>query len=382
MKISCTQENLNQGLFAVSHIASKNSSLPILNNILIKAKDNNIIISSTNLEMGISCSVRGKVEEEGEVTIQSKLFYDYISLLPKERVDITVKENNEESYLIDVSCKNYNTSITGQSAIDFPLIPNIEKNNSFTINPKVLRESLAQVIFAVSLSETRPEMNGVFFNINGEILTIAATDSFRLAEKKIKINNVSKSNHQIIIPVKTLQEIQRILGGVKDSADINEIEDVGVFLSDNQIAFSFNSIELVSRLVEGQYPDYQQIIPQKFNTTVSFGVSECVKAVKTASLFSKTGMYDVVFDCQSKKGLIVISSTQSHLGESNASLNANISGEDQKVVINYRYLLDGLQNISTQGVVLNIIDNQSACVIKSEDGSDEYLYIVMPINNN
>ncbi|MDX9893628.1 MAG: DNA polymerase III subunit beta [Patescibacteria group bacterium] len=379
MKISCTQENLNQGLFVVSHIASKNTALPILNNVLIQAKENSIKFSATNLEIGVSCVIRGKIEQNGEFTVQSRLLADYVSLLPKEKVDLEVLKNQEQNEVLKVACKNNSTKVKGQSATDFPLIPQIEKTKSFTVGSKSLRQAISQVVFAVSVSETRPEINGVLFNFNDNMLIMAATDSYRLAEKKIKLKKSSTIDQKVIVPTRTLQEILRILGSFKDPAAISEVEEVEIYLSENQIMFSFGSIELISRLIEGQYPDYQQIIPSQSNTKTVVGVSEIINATKTTSLFARSGIYDVSLEFLSDQKQTVISSANSQLGENVSKLSSDISGDSNNIVVNYRYLLDGLQNIETAEVEVGVIDSSSPCVLKPVAKEVDYLYIIMPI---
>lgn len=380
MKISCTQENLNQGLFVVSHVASKNTSLPILNNILVQATDNEIKLSSTNLEIGVSCSIRGKVEESGEFTVQSKLLSDYVNLLPKEIVNLeSPKDSNEVDQVLKVKCKNNSTKIKGQEASDFPVIPSIEKNNIYKINVEKFRQAVGQVIFAVSTSETRPEINGVLFDVENNKLTLAATDSYRLAEKVTELSNDSSGqNIRIIIPTRTLQEVQRILGSFKDPAAISEIENIEVCVSDNQVSFSFGDIELVSRLVEGQYPDYRQIIPKDSKTKAVISTTELVGATKTASLFSRSGIYDVSLDFNESEKNIVISSVNSQVGENTSSVSADITGSGNNITVNFRYLLDGLQNINDSTIEVGVIDESSPCVLKPIS-SDDYTYIVMPI---
>ena len=208
MKLSCTQENFNQGLFIVSHVASKNTSLPILNNVLIVAKEGSVNLSATNLEVGVSCTVRGKVEKEGDFTVQSRLIADYVSLLPKDRIDLeTVNEGAGEA--LNISCKNHHTKINGQSASDFPLIPKIEKKDAYVINYQDFKQAIGQVVFAVSVSETRPEINGVLFDLSNNTLVMAATDSYRLAEKTVKLSQKSKgSSQQVVVPARALQELQ------------------------------------------------------------------------------------------------------------------------------------------------------------------------------
>lgn len=377
MKISCTQENLNQGLFVVSHIASKNTALPILNNILIQAKENTIKLSATNLEIGVSCVVRGKTEADGDFTVQSKLLADYVALLPKERVDLSTQPKNQ---VLEVICKNHSTKIKGQLSTDFPLIPEIEKNKAAVLDYNDFRQALNQVVFAVSVSESRPEINGVLFNFVKDKLTLAATDSYRLAEKSINLISGSQiSDQSVIVPARTLQELQRILGSFKDPAAISNIEEVKIYLAENQILFVLGEVELISRLVEGQYPDYQQIIPQQSNTKASLSVSEFINATKTASLFTRSGIYDVNLEFSPDKKEIVVSSVNNQLGENISRLNAEISGDANTIVVNYRYLLDGLQNLEASQVEINVIDANSPCVLKPIGKDSDYLYIIMPI---
>lgn len=378
MIISCTQENLNQGLFVVSHVAAKNNALPILNNILLKAHENSIKLSATDLEIGITCTIRGKVERDGEFTIQSKLFADYVNLLPKERVDLSVDEKDEQ--VLAVSCKNYKTKIKGQPAADFPVIPPIERKHRFSADYQALRRAISRVIFAVSTSETRPEINGVLFIFSGKKLTLAATDSYRLAETSIPAQG-GGVEQRVIVPAKTLHELQRILGSLKDPAAISEIKEVEFFVNENQILFSFGGIELVSRLVEGQYPDYQQIIPRQFPTKAVLKTSELANAVKTASLFARSGIYDINLSCSSQH--ITVSSGNTQLGENRSELTGELSGPDNDIIVNYRYLLDGLQALDTPSAVVNIIDADNPCVLKPAEGAgDEYVYIVMPIKKD
>src|SRR3989344_2505218 len=269
MRISSLQKNLKQGLSVVSHIAGKNSSLPILNNILIEAKDGNIKLITTNLEIGIVYSVRGKVEEEGMFTVDSKVVSDYVSLLPNKRVDI---KKDEKSLIIET--ENYKTKILGQEAEDFPLIPSIEKDCFYKVNASELKKALSQVIFAVSNSETRMELSGELFDFNDGKLVVVSTDSYRLAEKEVKIETNVKNgeNKKIIIPAKTIQELIKILSGVRDDDAIEgDMKDVEFYVSENQVMFSFGPVELISRLIEGQYPDYRQIIPGESKTKVVIG---------------------------------------------------------------------------------------------------------------
>ncbi len=374
MKISCTQENLNQGLSVVSHIASKSTNLPILSNVLIKVEDKLINFSATNLEIGITISIRGKIETDGDFSVNARLLSDYISLLPKERIDIDLEDDN-----LNIKCLKQKTKIKGQSATDFPLIPIIKKENPRIINAQVFKQAISKVIFAVSTSETRPEISGVFVKFTNNEIILAATDSYRLTEKKLKINNSSdKEDVSLIIPVKTLQELLRILGIFRDNISLEDVENLEIYLSNNQIMFSYNGVDLISRLIEGQYPDYTQIIPTVNKNQIKVNTANLIKAVKTSSLFTKTGIYDIKLDFNTEAKEIVISSSSSQTGENISSVEADISGETTNIVLNYRYLLDGLQNINSENVLIELNNNNNPLVVKS-DVSEDYVYIIMPI---
>lgn len=376
MKLSSLQENLKQGLFAVSHIAGKNINLPVLNNIMIEAKEGNIRLITTNLEIGIICQVRGKIAEEGVFTVDSKIISDYVSLLPGRKV---INIEKKESSLI-VEADNYKTKIMGQGAEEFPLIPVIEKREFYSVKVEDFKRALAQVVFAVSANETRIELSGVLFDFGGDRLTLAATDGYRLAEKEIKLNG-GQERKRIIVPAKTLQEVIRIISGTKEEG-LGGGEEIRFYLSDNQILFTIGNIDLVSRLIEGQYPDYKQIIPSAKKTAAVINRAELIRAVKASSLFSKTGINDINLDFPRGKNEVVITSASGQAGENTVRLEAQTDGDDNGIVINYRYLLDGLNNAESENIRLEIVDSNTACLLKPIIGKEEtekFLYIIMPI---
>lgn len=387
MKLTSLLENFKQAVLTVSHIAGKNINLPILGNILIEAKEGGIKLVATNLEIGAVCFIRGKVEKEGSFTVNAKILADYISLLPNEKIEL-----EEKSGSLLVSCNNYKTKISGQAAEEFPLIPAMERDKCFSVFLEDFRRALTQVVFAVAQNETRLELSGVLFDfqrVNNQEsrLFLAATDSYRLAEKEIKVavNGFSEEDekrYQIIVPVKTAQELIRILSSLKDGGEAGEKEapEIKFYLSENQILFTVGNIELVSRLIEGQYPDYKQIIPLNSKTKVSLNKNELMRAVKASALFSKSGINDISLDCPQGKDEVVVSSASSQTGENITKVKATASGEDNGVVVNYRYLLDVLSILEGESVNLEIIDSNTPCIIKPER-EEGYLYLIMPIKN-
>lgn len=374
MKFISLQENLKKGLSVVSHVTSKNINLPILNNVLIRTSKNNIELVSTNLEIGIIQQIRGKVERDGEFTVDAKIFNDYVSLLTNDKIIIEEKDGE-----LRVECENYKTKIKGEPAKEFPLIPTIDKKNFFECEINEFKKALSSVAFAVSTNENRLELAGVLFCFNNDKLFLVATDSYRLAEKEIKIktSNNSKEEQRVIVPARTIQEVIRILGNFGDSLGGEEKDQtIKFYLSDNQILFSVDSVDLISRLISGNYPDYKQIIPTNSKTNVLVERNELLRAVKASAIFSKAGINDVALEFIDSK--IVISASSGISGESRIEINAEITGGNNEIIINYKYLVDGLNNINNDKVKIEIINSNTPCIIRP-DKEDGYLYIVMPI---
>jgi DNA polymerase-3 subunit beta len=375
MKLSCTRENLYQGLSITSHLTSKNVNLPVLQNVLIKAEGGTIRFTTTNLEIAVSCILRGKVDVSGEFTVPSKLFYDYVSLLPDETVTVETNGN-----ALSVSCGSYRTKMNGLPASEFPLVPEVSASRTYHVPVAVFRAALSQVLFAVATNESRPELTGISMQFTPKgssgLLTMAATDSYRLAEATIPFSDAVSQEDRVIIPSRTLSEVNRILSVFKDEVD--SPSDVTLKLSDNQVVFSYGTVELVSRLIEGSYPDYRQIVPKSFDTTAVLDRDDVVKAVKTASLFSRTGLFDVAIEFSADGKTLSVKSTDASRGENNAECQVDVEGKDNKVTVNYRYLLDGLNACGSEQVKFQMIDAGNPCLLTPAEGNS-YLYIVMPI---
>ncbi|MFA6525125.1 MAG: DNA polymerase III subunit beta [Patescibacteria group bacterium] len=366
MKLYCTQENLNRGLNIVSHLAGKNTTLPILDNILVSIENGVIQLSTTNLEMGISCKIRGKVESEGKTTIPAKLFADYVGLLPNEK--IYIEETEKKIY---ISCTDQETTIQGMSAEDYPLIPSLEKKNKIVIKAEDLKNVVRETLFAAAYDETRPEISGVLVKIEGNKARFVATDSYRLAEKTIIIDAKDVGDVESILPSRTLQELVRIVG-------MSQVEEVEMYIAENQVLFCLDDIEIISRAIEGNYPDYQQIIPKDKKTAVLANKEDLLKVIKTTSLFSKSGINDVNLKVVTENKELIVSAINSQLGENISRMKVEIEGEDNQIVFNHRYLLDGLQSINSERVSLEIINNTNPGVVRPEN-DENYVYIIMPI---
>ncbi len=368
MKIICLQENLKNALNAAERIIGKNLTLPILNNILLKASSGKLQISSTNLEIGINYWIPCKVEKEGEITVLAKTLSSFIANLPNKKVEIESKDE-----LLMVRCEGYNAKIKGQSAEEFPIIPKIQTKDEISVAAVFLKEGLSQTAPMASTSEVRPEISGVLFDFKKKTLKLAATDSFRLAEKNIFLEGGFEG--RIIVPQKTALEITRILAEKIEVTD--KEEKIKILIGPSQAMFDAGHIQIISRLIDGQYPDYQQIIPKSFSSKVKAPKDEMIKAIRIASLFSGK-VNDVKVNILVKKKMVEITAQSADVGENKSQIAAEIEGESQEVAYNWRYLLDGLNNIAGRDVFIGANSDQAPTIIKAT-GDEDYLYVVMPI---
>jgi len=378
MKITCTQENLNKALGIVGKVVNKNTTLPILNNVLLKTDKNGLRLSSTNLELGVNYWIGGKIEEEGEITIPTKLFANFVASLPDGNVEIKTRED-----MVNIKCNSYKINIKGIDAKEYPLSPKIENEFLFKVRSEDFKEAVVQVLPSVSLSESRMEITGIlldFSEIEKGKIVLVATDSYRLAQKTMQLSreNINKESlnmlgniRSVIIPKNAMQELSRDLS--------EESEMLEVVIAENQIVFSFGKAVIISRLIEGNYPQYKQVIPEKFMSQAVIDIKDISSAVKISGFFSSASNNSVKFKIGSD-GKIEISSEANELGNNNSRITAKTSGKDLEVVYNYKYLMDGLNSVLGNEAVLDINDENAPSVLKTS--SDEtFVYVIMPIRN-
>lgn len=377
MKIICTQENLNKALNIVGKIVNKNTTLPILNNVLLKTDKKGLKLFSTNLEIAVNYWIGGKIEEEGEITVPTRLFANFVSNLPNGNVEIKTRED-----MVNIKCDGHKINIKGVDAREYPLSPKIEAEPFVKIKSNIFKEALTQVFPSISVSESRMEITGVFIdfgNIKDGSMTLVATDSYRLAEKTIEVGkeNVNKEALQIIgnvnsmiIPRATVQELMRDLGEGDETLEI--------IISDNQAVFNFGNASVLSRLIEGNYPDYKGVMPAKFSATAYINVRDILNAVRLSGFLSASSNNSVKFKLESGNK-IEISSEANEIGNNNSKIDAKISGNELEVVYNYKYLLDGLNSISGDEAVLEMNESIASVLKSSVDGS--FVYIIMPIRS-
>lgn len=372
MKFTCTKENLSYALDLVSGIATKHANLPILMNILIQATESKVTLVATNLEVAVKAHLRAKVEVVGNFTVPAKTLSDFVHLLPDEQVEIDLEENE-----LSIKCGRSATKIKGSPADEYPVVPEVEEEHAYVVSAEKLKESLGQVVIAAAKNEIRPELSGVYFGLFTERykgLILAATDSYRLAESKI---NLEQGNEEMkaIVPAHTIYEMIRLIALAHNKVGETQVR---LWLNANQIALRYDDFEMTSRLIDGKYPDYSQIIPGQFKTNAVFPVSVMTNKIKAASLFTTTGVNAVSFDLNAAQGTIGISSTSTQTGEHSSEIEAEVKGEENSILLNHRYVLDGLQNIDSEDAEFRVNSGDGACLFAPK-GKEDYLYIVMPI---
>jgi len=367
MKVVCLTENLKKYFNAAERILGKNQTLPILSNFLLATDKKMLKISATNLEIGLEGWINCKIEKEGSVSVPGRLLTNLINNLPEEKV---VLEEKNTSLLIQ--SKNYKSTLNGLDPSEFPLIPKIENSQNIKLEAEALRNGILDVINAASIIDSRVEINTIFLKIKKNEVRIVATDSFRLAEKKLTIKPPPEQlvEASLLIPLRTAYELTKIL---------EARSAVKIHFNKNQALFETEDIELFSRLVEGSFPDYEQIIPQKYTTQLSINRNDFVNTVKVTSLFSSK-INDVKLHIDPDQKEIEMISSQSDRGEAATKLEASIEGERQDIIFNYHYLLDGLANIKSNEVIFELSGEASPAVLRPTS-SDGYFYLIMPIKN-
>lgn len=360
MDIIINQKKIQTALRSVERLVSKNISLPILNAVLLKTNGGRLRLSATNLEVGINYWIGAKINKPGEIAVPVRIFSDFINNIYDEKVSISVNKN-----IIYINSDNYQTQILGMETKEFPIIPKAQSEINFKINSSDLRNGLMGVLEAASLSETRPEISGVFVNIAKNKAEFAATDSFRLAEKIIELN--SGINKSFIIPRSTAIELVRL------SENINE--DLSLAISDNQIFILGNDFEFISRLIDGRYPEYKKVIPDKYISLAKINKDTLEKNIRMASIFSSS-ISDVKL--KADKNSLQISAQNNDRGEIMANIPCLVKDIPFEVAINYHYLLDGLKLIPSENIIINFSGDGSPLVLRGEEVKDQ-TYVIMPL---
>lgn len=373
MKVSCLQENLAKGLGIVSRAVSTRSTLPVLGNVLIQTDDGRLRLSATNLEIGITCWIGAKVEEEGAITVPARTLSDLVSAMPAERVDIILDSAKQQLHL---TCARTEANIKGIDASEFPLVPDAHEENRHRINTELFRKMINQVAFAAATDDARPTLTGVLTRIDSGHITMAATDGFRLSVKNHEIGDAAGESIEVVIPARALAELARIVD--------DDCEHVFVAMPEgrNQVIFDMDNIVLVSQLIDGNFPEYQPVIPERFITRTVLNSGEFAQACKMAEIFARevnhTARVHIEPGNELMPGFATISATSTETGDNVAQIDADIEGDEVEIAFNVRYMSQVLNVIDTAQVALETTRSTEPGVIRPV-GDDSFLHIIMPM---
>jgi len=367
MKIECIKEQLEEALNKADKIAGKNTNLPVLGGFYLDAKNNSLSIKATNLDIGLSIDLPVKVIEPGIVVVPAHIISSFISSLTKDR-NITI---NTKDQVLDIKTQNTKTTIKTLPSEDFPVIPELSDDKAFSLPARDLVFGLKAVIYSAAIGSIKLELSSISMKYEGDFLIFASTDSFRLAEKKIKIKNIPHFK-QILIPQKNALEIIKIF-------DKGE-EEISITVEEHQLALRSQNIYLTSRIVEGNFPDYKQIIPKEASTKIVLLKQDLINALKASLIFSDN-FNQLTLKVFPNKKVFEIESKNSVVGESVQNVDAVFEGEDISININHRYLADCFQSINTDSISLEFSGEAKPIIVKGV-GDTSFLYLVMPMNRS
>ena len=381
MKLSCLQENLNRGLGIVGRAVATRTTLPITQNVLLSTDQAMLKLSATNLEIAITTWTGAMVEEEGSITVPARLLAEFVSSLPSERIDVAAMPQPAS---LQLTCARSEARINGTDAGEFPPIPTVEEGVTAKIDPEVLRSAINQVVFAAATEESRPVLTGVKLELEGDKFTMAAADGFRLAVRRGPLLEPIEEAISIILPSKSLNELNRFLG------DQDEPVEMTMTPARGQVLFRLKGIEMVSQLIQGTFPNYSQLIPQGYQTRTVFDLQELTRATKTAAIFARDGSGIIRFQVTpstgdsadsnegARPGKVQISARAEEVGDNLDEVDSVVEGDEAKIAFNSKYLLDVLAVLEKGEVVLETTTPSSPGVFKPI-GSDSYVHVVMPM---
>lgn len=368
MKLSVMQENLARGLQIVSRAVSTRTTLPVLANVLLKTEDGGLKLTATNLEIGITYWVPGKIDADGATTVPAKLLTDLVnSLPPNERVDLELQAADT----LHVRCGRFENHVKGIDADEFPAIPTAGERPTTRIAQRLLREALNETTFAAASDEARPILTGVLMRFEGDRVTLAAADNYRIAVKTISILDPVEDT-SLVIPARSLVELGRVL------ADVDDPVDIVLAPARNQVLFHLAGVDLVSRLIDGQFPNYQQVIPSGHTTRAVVDRDDLHKAVRLAALIasSSANIVKLQVGVDGEAGLTV--SANADVGDNEGRVEAVVEGDGTTIAFNAKYLADVLQNVDAEQFVLELNGPLSPGVFRPV-GDDRYVHVVMPV---
>ena len=372
MNISVMQENLARGLQTVSRAVSSRATLPVLANVLLKTESSGIKLTATNLEIGINCWVPGKVSEEGEITVPAKLLTDLVASLPNQRIDLVLSPKDRT---LKLTCGNNRSSIKGIEADEFPVVAAIGETPATSVDARLLREALGEVVFATASDESRPILTGVLTKLNGDQMTLAAADNYRIAVRTLTLDRPVSPEVTIVVPGRSYAELMRILPDAEAPIEIT------VTPNKSQVLFHIEGIDLVSRLIEGQFPNYEPVIPTSHSSRAVIDREAFLSGTRRASIFARDSANIVKIELggdDADASGVAITAHAADIGDNADTVDATIEGSPTSIAFNARYLIDVLSNLGSDEAVLELSGPLAPGVIRGI-GKDDYVHVIMPV---
>jgi DNA polymerase-3 subunit beta len=374
MKVSCLQENLSKGLSTVARAVAPRSTLPVLGNVLVASDDGRLRLSATNLELGITCWIGAKIEEEGATTVPARTFVDLVNTLPNDKVNM---ELSVRTQTLNVRCGAFNNDIKCIDAQEFPPLPPAEVEGELALNVDDLREMIKQVTFAASVDDARPVLTGVLLEVDSGQLTMAAADGFRLSVRTAHLSSPAEGPIRAIIPARALSELARVLG------DGDETVTMSLPPNRGQVIFRAKNVELVSQLIEGTFPDYEGIIPSGYASRSVLSTQSFLKACKAADIFARESAHSarlrITPGSELEPGIVEVTATSAETGSNETVVDATIEGDPVEIAFNVRFLVDVLSVIDTPNVALETNNSSSPGVLRPV-GHEDFLHVIMPMH--
>lgn len=378
MKLSCLQENLDRGLNIVSRAVPAKSTLPALSNVLMSSDQGRLKLAATNLEVAISCWIGAKIEEEGSITVPATLLAEFVRSLPNDKIDLSL---NSRTRTVNLRCARFEANIKGIDAEEFPSLPSIGEGMRISLDARLLHDAIAQVVFAAATDDSRPVLTGVLVTLSGDKMTLVAADGFRMAMKTAVLESPVAEEATVIVPARALRELGRII------ADGEEPVEVSITPNRNQVLFRQGNVELVSRLIEGQFPPYERIIPPPTENRVVVSTGEFLNANRTTAIFARDNANIVRLQfTPGEEGLtpgkLTLSATSAEVGDNVGEIDAAITGQPSPIAFNSRYLDELLKVLEKSSQLSLEIASPSSPGAFRPVGDDGYLHIIMPMHTN
>ena len=382
MKLSCLQENLARGLGVVGRAVASRSTLPITQNVLLRTDQGMLMLSATNLEIAITTWIGAMIEEEGAITVPHRLVADLVNSLPSDRIDLDLQGPDAEGAtgggsVVHLSCGRSVTHINGAAAADFPPVPQVDTGLATNIDPGVLRSGIGLVAFSAATDESRPVLTGVELKLEESSLVMAAADGFRLAVYSDQLSQPVEQEIKVIVPARTMQEVQRLASEQSGPVQVTLSPERG------QVLFKLEHVEVVSQLLQGSFPNYEQLIPERYETRAVMELDDLKRATQSAAVFARDGSNIVRLEMMPQEagegGQLKVSARSEEVGDNLDELDIeHLDGADAKIAFNVRYLQDIVNVLGRGKVALEVTNSSSPGVFRPAD-SDRYVHVVMPM---